>query len=182
MDERQDQLDTLNTQLELYRQVYLNLTVFGQTDEGKSNPANARSQIQATLALYQQIYSNLLNNYESVRLSRLRGTPNIIQIEKAGVPGSPIQPRPVRNAGTGVVLGGLFIAAVAFLIEYLDDTLKTPEDVIAALGIPVIGLIGEMKPARRIREKKESVFVEETHVPQFQRRFVRSGQILNFLG
>jgi polysaccharide biosynthesis transport protein len=166
LEENQNQLNGLQTQLDLYKQIYVNLVVFGEAGQDKgqnlaSENAN-QSQLQATLALYQQIYSNLLNNYENVRLARLRSTPNIIQIEKAAIPESPIQPRPVRNAALGVVVGVLIMGLIAFLVEYLDDTIKTPEDVTGALGIPVIGLIGEMGSGGRKKKKQtDSVFVAD---------------------
>jgi succinoglycan biosynthesis transport protein ExoP len=102
------------------------------------------SQIQTNLALYQNIYSDLLNNYETVRLDRLRNTPNLIQLEQAQVPKAPFQPKPVRNALLGGVLGLVLCAGVIFLIEYLDDTLKTPEDINRVLDLPVVGMIGQM--------------------------------------
>jgi polysaccharide biosynthesis transport protein len=166
LTQKENELGNLQSQLDLYKQALLNLTVYGQSGQNTSDPAanqNAQqSQLQATLALYQQIYSNLLNNYENVRLARLRSTPNITQIEKASIPLSPVSPRPLRNAAMGVAVGILIMGVVAFLIEYLDDTLKTPEDVTGALGVPVIGLIGEMESAGRNKKKQvDSVFVAE---------------------
>jgi capsular exopolysaccharide synthesis family protein len=41
---------------------------------------------------------------------------------------------------------GLFVTAgIAFLIEFLDDTLKTPDEIKDILDTPVIGFIGELK-------------------------------------
>ena len=147
LDEKGRQLEQLQSTYNLYQQVYMNLLVLGET--GGSGNQNLRlNQLQTTLALYQQIYSNLLNNYENVRLARLRSTPNVVQLEQARVPTAPIQPQPARNALLGAAAGLLIMGAIAFLIEYLDDTLKTPEDVNRALGLPVIGLIGKMSPAK----------------------------------
>ena len=58
--------------------------------------------------------------------------------------------------------GVLIMGAIAFLIEYLDDTLKTPEDVTHRLHVPVIGLIGELDHHKgRKRDIEASVFVSE---------------------
>ena len=80
------------------------------------------------MALYQQIYSSLLSNYEAVRLARTQGTPNVVQVERA-IPGGPVRPNEISNALLGAVVGMIFMGSIAFLIEYLDDTLKTPEDI-----------------------------------------------------
>ena len=42
------------------------------------------------------------------------------------------------------------MGGIAFLIEYLDDTLKTPEDVQRLLGLPVIGMIGTMDGGKAV--------------------------------
>ena len=49
------------------------------------------------------------------------------------------------------------MGGVAFLIEYLDDTLKTPEDINRDLGLPVIGMIGKMDG----KQNGERVYVAE---------------------
>ncbi len=159
----QQQLDRWNTLRDLYKSTYASLMVSGDETPDISENANQRqSQLQTTMALYQQIYTNLLNNYEAVRLARLRSTPNVVQIEKASIPIDPIQPQPIRNALLGSLIGAFLMASIAFLIEYMDDTLKTPEDVHKYLQIPVIGLIGEMpRPKGRKREVRYGVYVAE---------------------
>jgi polysaccharide biosynthesis transport protein len=56
------------------------------------------------------------------------------------VPGA-VSPKPVRNvaiaAGLGIVLG----LVAAFLVEQLDGTLRTQEDIEATLGMPVLGRV-----------------------------------------
>jgi succinoglycan biosynthesis transport protein ExoP len=130
----------LQTRLNLYQQVYFNLTVLGES-LGTGGQSLRMNQLQTTLALYQQIYSNLLNNYESVRLARLRSTPNVVQIEQAPVPSKPVRPQPLRNSALGAATGVIIMGAIAFLIEYLDDTVRSPEEVTRQLGLPVLGLI-----------------------------------------
>ena len=123
--------------LELYQDVYLNILVFGET----STNNNRDNQIQATLALYQQIHTNLLNNYENIRLERLRSTPNVVQIEIAPVPTRPIRPQPLNDALLGAAVGVFVMGAIAFLIEYLDDTIRDPDEIPRQLDLPVLGLI-----------------------------------------
>jgi len=160
LEDKQYQLDQLEASLDLYQQVRLNLDLYGESNLEVSQSAK-QNQLQSTLALYQQIYTNLLNSYENTRLSRLRSTPNIVQIEVASVPTTPIQPQPVRNAMLGAAAGVLIMGAVVVLIEYLDDTIKTPEDVTRALNLPVIGLIAEMEKQNG-KESAPGVFVVES--------------------
>jgi len=44
------------------------------------------------------------------------------------------------NIALGSVLGLMLAGGIAFLVEYIDDTLRTPDDVERVLKLPVIGL------------------------------------------
>ncbi len=140
--ELQVRRDQLNEMRSLFQQAYGNILVLKQSSD--VDPALRQSQIQTTLALYQQIYSNLLSSYENVRLARLRSTPNIVQVEPASVPETPVRPRPLRNSVLGAIVGLLIIGSAAFVIEYLDDTIKTTEDVNHFLQLSVLAMIGDM--------------------------------------
>lgn len=60
----------------------------------------------------------------------------------AVAPTVPIKPRPVRNTLLGVGVGLVLGIAFAFLLEHLDDSIKTKEDLERlAPNIPVLGLI-----------------------------------------
>jgi polysaccharide biosynthesis transport protein len=158
--ELQIRRDQLNEMRGLFQQAYGNLLVMKQNSN--SDPAIRQGQIQTTLALYQQIYSNLLSSYESVNLALLHSTPNIVQIDQATVPSRPVQPQPMRNAVAGALSGVFIMGVVAFAIEFLDDTIKTPEDVSKHLGVPVLGLISEMGKRKRSKhDGKAGVFVAE---------------------
>jgi len=150
--ELEAQLAQIQPLLDLYQQIYSNLVVLGAPGEsgGSGNPTLTQSQ--TTLALYQQIYVNLLNSMESIRLARLQNTPSVVQIEAAFYPGEPIRPRPLTNTMLGGAVGLMLAAGIVFLIEYLDDTLKTPDDVQRHLGLPVIGYIAEMKVSGKSAE------------------------------
>jgi capsular exopolysaccharide synthesis family protein len=159
LEDKQRQLEQLNATLVLYQQVYRDLSVYGETTA--DNNQNARqNQMQGTLVLYQQIYSNLLNSYETIRLSRLRSTPGVVQIQRALIPSEPVSPQPVRDTMLGAVIGILIMGAIVVLIEYLDDSIKTPEDVNNVMGLPVIGLIGEMNVSRK-KKKELGIYITE---------------------
>jgi capsular exopolysaccharide synthesis family protein len=103
---------------------------------------NNNSQDGANQALYQQIYSSLRSNFEAVRLARIQSTPNIVQVEQA-VAGSQVRVNAISNAILGASIGLLVMGSIAFLVEYLDDTLKTPDDIDKVLGLPVIGYVAQ---------------------------------------
>ncbi len=183
LKEEQNRLDQLQTLRDLYKQTYANLLVLGESgSSGTVNTQARQDQLQAALTLYQQIYSNLLNNYEAVRLARLRSTPNIVQIQPASVPSRPIRPQPARDVAMGSVIGIFLLGSVAFLIEYLDDTLKTPEDITRHLQLPVVGLIGEMEKSRNKNHKGLRVYVSDNPLSPITESFRTLRTNLEFAG
>lgn len=66
---------------------------------------------------------------------------NVQVIDEAQVPDMPVKPRPKLNMAIAGVLGLMVGIFLAFLLEYLDNTIKTPDDVEKYLELPVIGTI-----------------------------------------
>jgi uncharacterized protein involved in exopolysaccharide biosynthesis len=60
-----------------------------------------------------------------------------------------VQERKSLFAVFAAMLGLSLGLALAFLLEGLDHTLRTPDDVEMHLGVPLLGSVPEMKPARR---------------------------------
>lgn len=87
---------------------------------------------------------------ETEMASRLQGSgeSNVSVVDRALVPESAFRPSLPRNLGLGIVLGlGLGLGAV-FGAEYLDRTLKTPEDVERVLGLPMLAMIPDVSTAK----------------------------------
>lgn len=66
---------------------------------------------------------------------------NVQVIDEAQVPDIPIKPRPSLNMVIAGVLGLMVSIFLVFLLEYLDSTIKTPDDIERYLNLPVIGTI-----------------------------------------
>lgn len=156
------QLNQLTPVLSLYQQIFTNLTVLGRAPDGSLSNSIELSQLQTNLNLYQQIYINSISSLEALNLTRAQNAPNVIQVEPARVPSNPISPRPLQDAALYGAVGLLATAGIAFLVEYLDDTIKTPEDVKEILGVPVIGLVADMDSSRNKRRgPTKGVFVAD---------------------
>lgn len=140
LQEKKTQLAQLQFTIDLAQQNYLELVSENSQTEG-NNPNPEQNQQESDLVLYQQIYANLLTNYETVRLARLQSTPNLVQAEPASISAKPIRPRPLLNTLLGSMAGLVLVGVVVFLKEYLDDTLKTSADIAQTLDLPVMGYI-----------------------------------------
>lgn len=143
LNEKRTQLAQKEFLLDLAKQRYFEVTrlLSGAATTSTDSPSTQQDLEQANLTLYQQLYSTLLSNYEAVRLARLQNTPSVVQVEQAIPPTNPIQPGPLRNVILGALIGLLATGTLAFILEYLDDTLKTPAEISNILGLPVVGFV-----------------------------------------
>lgn len=66
-------------------------------------------------------------------------------VEPAILASTPSSPRIPVNLALAIVLGTLLAIGLAFLAEYLDESVKTPEDVERATSAPVIGSIPRIR-------------------------------------
>ena len=99
------------------------------------------------------LYDALLQRYKEIGVAGGIGESQAVVVDSAQRPGAPFRPRPVINVGIGIVVGLLLGFGIAFAIEFIDDTIKSPEDVIDKLKLPLLGLIP--------KTGKDSSFVEE---------------------
>lgn len=75
---------------------------------------------------------------------------------------SPVKPRPALNMAIAMVVGLMMGVGMAFLLEYLDNTIKSEQDIEKLLGLPVLGAIPVMSESDQrgvstTREKRGSV-------------------------
>lgn len=155
----QAKIDELSPILSLYQEIYTQLVVLGKTSDSGEASSVDLDRLKTTLNLYQQIYISSINSLETLRLSKAQSTPTVMQVETANKPTTPISPKPVQSAMLAAAIGLFVTAGFAFLVEFLDDTLKTPDDIKDLLDTPVIGFIGELKNNPKQGEDSLGVFV-----------------------
>lgn len=109
------------------------------TDE--PNHRAERERLETTLSQYRQTYANLLQSYEQVRLTEAQSISKVSQVEAAIAPAGPISPRVLNNTALAAVVGLMLAAGLIFLVEALNDTVGSPNDITQHLGLPVLGLI-----------------------------------------
>ncbi len=89
----------------------------------------------------QQLYDVLLKRLKETSLSQGLDSSNVRIIESAVTPTTPVKPRKMLNMAIGAVIGVMLGCALAFFAEYMDDTVRSPEQVEQVLGVPVFALI-----------------------------------------
>ncbi|AOY78270.1 Capsular polysaccharide type 8 biosynthesis protein cap8A [Clostridium formicaceticum] len=90
------------------------------------------------------IANNLSKTFKKYVMQIMR-VDNVQVLDAAVVPMSPIKPRKQLNIAIAGVLGLMFSLFLVFLMEYLDNTIKTPEDIQRHLNLNIIGAIPAMR-------------------------------------
>lgn len=78
---------------------------------------------------------------------------------------APVEPKPLLNIAIAAVIGLMLGVGLAFLLEFLDNTIKTEQDIENTLELPVIGVIMDITD-----------FVKENEVVQAMRKPARGGE------
>ena len=97
-----------------------------------------------------QLYDGLLQRYKEVGVAGDVRSNNISIIDRAEVPMWRFKPNLTLNLAIGLLLGGMLGVLAAFLLEFLDDTIKTPDDVEQKLKLAVLGIIPKLGPKENI--------------------------------
>ncbi len=167
--EKQSQIDQIWSLLYIYQQIKTNLTFIGEPIQGDSSLEDPQlTSLQATLNLYQQVYLNLLNSLETVKLARLQSTPTVTQIEEAAIPEKPIRPIPLLYIPISGVVGFFIASGIMFLIDYFDDTIKPSQNIQEIFDIPVIGKITESNQSTEIGEVYSSGQINNSLLNAFE--------------
>ncbi|MGN7476655.1 YveK family protein [Solibacillus silvestris] len=107
--------------------------------------------------------SNMVANVFKEQIPKLMSVDNITILSEAKLSANPIpvKPNKILNIAVGAFVGFFLGIGMAFLLEFLDTTIKTERDVEDILGLPVIGVIGF------ITEEKQKKF---SFIPRRVRR------------
>jgi polysaccharide biosynthesis transport protein len=94
------------------------------------------------------LYNQLLTQQKELSVIANSRANNVQVMERAEVPKAPISPNPRKDWLTALLAGVVVAFGLAFGIEYLDDTVKVPEDITRRLRLPLLGLVPAIKGNR----------------------------------
>jgi succinoglycan biosynthesis transport protein ExoP len=88
-----------------------------------------------------QLYDGLLQKLKEAGVSAGLKSSNIRQVDVARVPLAPARPNIPRNLMIALMVGFAGGITLAFLLEVLDNTVRTPEQVESIAGLPALGIV-----------------------------------------
>ncbi|MGH8013680.1 MAG: GumC family protein [Candidatus Binataceae bacterium] len=91
------------------------------------------------------LYNSILTKLKDVTLAGDMQSTNVAVISSAEVPSAPSSPNKPRAMMFAIVFGMAGSVGLAFALEFLDNTLKNPEDAENYLHLPNLGVVPEFK-------------------------------------
>lgn len=91
------------------------------------------------------LYEMVLKRFKESSLSRMLAVNNVSMVEQARVPRVPIQPRVPLNLLLTLLLGLAASVGMPFLLEQLDNTVKSPKQVESGVGAAFLGLVPKIR-------------------------------------
>lgn len=141
------------------------------------------------------LYEGLLQKLKEAGVTAGLRSNNIREVDIARTPAGPAEPNIPRNLGFAFVLGLTSGIGLAFLLEGIDNTVRTPEQAQLISGLPSLGMIplapksatdNNAKQGLMVAASKEAVELITQSRPQSQMaesyRALRTSLLLTSLG
>jgi uncharacterized protein involved in exopolysaccharide biosynthesis len=126
-----------------------------QTELQDLNSAREISDAQQEISVLESKLNTLQNNFALLLSNSSQGATNTLTvIEPAGLPTVPVAPNKGMIILLSTTLALVVSSGAAYLLEYIDDTLKTSGQVEHLVSSPVIGSIAEVA-----KEEKEAFYI-----------------------
>jgi len=124
------------------------------------------------------IYEVLLTRLKETTVTENLPQSNVFVVDRAQIPDFPVKPRKGTNILLSILLGVISGVSLAFFFEYLDNTIKGPEDIERYLRVPFLGAV---PAAKKLKSEKriELITAHSPHSPQAESyRTIRTSLLL----
>lgn len=122
-------------------------TFVGALEGGKSEALSLNrkgiefSVLQREAESNRQVYEALLQRTKETGISGELKASNIRVVDPAEVPSGPYLPRRERDLTMAAMSGAVLALGLVFLFEYLDNRIKSPQELRAQLNVPFLGMV-----------------------------------------
>lgn len=177
----------IRTRYETARQIENNLRGQYEAARGRLQHASSKAielnRLERELEARRQVYEKFQTQFNETTGVKDLDTANARLVELARPGAAPVYPNVRRSAMVALLFGLMLGVLLAFVLDHLDSTIKTAEDVERRLQTPVIGLIPTLKttgkkdtgPMRHFLDKPHSAFAESV-------RTARTNVLLSAIG
>ncbi len=97
--------------------------------------------LQRSLGRMQRLYDLLINRLQEVDIAAGIQMESVRILERALTPGAPIKPRNLQSLFMAALIGLGVGVGLIFALEFMDDSIRYPEEIPRTMGIPCLGLV-----------------------------------------
>ena len=97
--------------------------------------------LQRNLTRLQGLYDLIFNRLQEVDISAGIQMESVRILERATTPGGPLKPRNLQSLFLAALIGLALGIGLIFTLEFMDDSIRYPEEALLSLGIPCLGLV-----------------------------------------
>lgn len=122
-----------------------------------SNPNNTRIIIITTKYSEPETAKAIADSVRTISAEHIQNIMDLEEVnvvEEGNLPENPTSPNVLLNTIIGAVLGTIISTLIILIIYFLDDTIKSPDDVERHLGLSVLGSIPIQDDEASVRNKK----------------------------
>lgn len=138
MEEFQSKIDTLTIKEKAIGQVKLDWEEKARAIASKEDEL---SLYRKNVGRLESLYEVIFNKLKDVEISFGSDTETLQIMERARPAGSPVSSRPVQIIFLAALIGLVVGVVLVFGLEYIDDSIRYPEEVGDILGMPFFGVI-----------------------------------------
>jgi capsular exopolysaccharide synthesis family protein len=129
-----------------------------------------------------KVYGLINQRHKEINLTGMLKANNVRILDRATPPRVAASPVLALNLSLGVAVGLIFGLALAFAIESMDNTIKTPEAAEALIGAPLLGVVPMLSQAKRhliadAPERDLAVFKDPTSLAAEACRSIRTNML-----
>jgi len=131
------------------------------------------ARLQMAVDLDKRIYMMMKERLEETKVTEAGKIGTVSIVDPADKPLYPIKPRKKLNILLGVLVGLGLGVGITFLMEYVDTSLKTVEDIERFLGLSVLGIVPTIRSSensKRSGKEDEAHVIESKLITHFEPR------------
>jgi len=121
---------------------------FNREMEALPEKALELARLQRAAQVDEKLYVMLQEKYQESRITEVGQLGNVTIIDRAVEPVSPVKPKKKMNLMLGAIIGLMLGVGIAFVMEYMDTSVRSIEDV-EALGLHLMGTIPVIRAAQK---------------------------------
>lgn len=186
--EQQSQIDIANAEIERLRQELSQLrlqlsTIDSQLESATSPDELLRLREERNLIVAQiNQSSSTIADFAATVASLQRRTNSLEIVQPAQVPGGPIASSTMSRTLLGAMIGAALAVGLVLLIEYLDSTVKTTEQVNQLLEMPTLATIPRFGKKRDSYAKRLIALIDPSSPVSEQYRMLRTNLVFSSNG